>query len=644
MFDPAIRFFQGRDAAGRWKSSPTDYDPRVWGHEHDYTETDGWNFAFHTPHDGQGLANLYGGRDALARKLDTFFATPETANFPGSYGGTIHEMIEARDVRMGQWGFSNQVSHHIPYMYDYAGQPAKTQEKVREVLRRLYLGSRDRPGLRRRRGQRRDVGLVPLQRARLLPAAGGERELRDRLAAVQAGDGPPRERPRPRRQGAEQQRAQRLRAGAQAQRPAYDRSYISHQRHRQRRHARVRHGPDPSQLGDRQGRRAAVGDAGRRPGRSRCATRTAATTAPRRRAAATRGAVRQRLEHRSPADGARPWLQYRFTGSRPVTFYTLTSGTAAGGDPSAWVVKGSNDGSRWDVLDERSDETFRWRSQTRPFKLARPAATPLPDRGHRGRRPLGEVELLNPGKADTSPLVTDVDRVVASAGDTPCRCDVTVSNYGDGAASGTVAATVQDWRSSPRARRSGRWPTASRRRSSFHVSVPAGTRRRTYPVKVKASSNLGVLEGRRGVRLGHGHRRPRRVHARHRRRAAVAVRLGRLRSSTARCSTATGASPTAARLRPHRFELPADVQGGTLTLDIGNQFLVEASTDNPTWTTVLKEDAQERDLGNPPRAHARPQRAARRRPHRLPPARRQLPATAGAAGWRAWMLDLQRGG
>ena len=50
-------------------------------------------------------------------------------------------MIEARDVRMGQWGFSNQVSHHIPYMYDYAGQPYKTAEKVRETLRRLYVGS-----------------------------------------------------------------------------------------------------------------------------------------------------------------------------------------------------------------------------------------------------------------------------------------------------------------------------------------------------------------------------------------------------------------------------------------------------------------------------------------------------------------------
>ena len=141
MFDPAVGFFQGRDATGRWKSPPDEYDPLEWGHEHDYTETNGWGFAFHAPQDGQGLANLYGGRAGLARKLDEFFSTPETATHVGSYGGVIHEMIEARDVRMGQWGFSNQVSHHIPYMYDYAGRPAKTAEKVREALRRLYVGS-----------------------------------------------------------------------------------------------------------------------------------------------------------------------------------------------------------------------------------------------------------------------------------------------------------------------------------------------------------------------------------------------------------------------------------------------------------------------------------------------------------------------
>ena len=139
MFDPSVGFFQGRDSAGNFRMKPADFDPREWGG--DYTETDAWNMAFHVPQDGRGLANLYGGTDKLASKLDTFFATPETATFVGAYGGTIHEMLEARDVRMGQYGHSNQPSHHITYMYDYAGQPWKTQALVREALSRLYLGS-----------------------------------------------------------------------------------------------------------------------------------------------------------------------------------------------------------------------------------------------------------------------------------------------------------------------------------------------------------------------------------------------------------------------------------------------------------------------------------------------------------------------
>jgi hypothetical protein len=96
--------------------------------------------AFHAPQDGAGLAALYGGRAGLATKLDTFFATPGHFHV-GSYGEPIHEMLEARNVRMGQYGHSNQPSHHILYMYDFAGQPWKTQDKVRDALSRLYVGS-----------------------------------------------------------------------------------------------------------------------------------------------------------------------------------------------------------------------------------------------------------------------------------------------------------------------------------------------------------------------------------------------------------------------------------------------------------------------------------------------------------------------
>jgi predicted alpha-1,2-mannosidase len=138
LFNPAVGFFEGKDASGHWRQSASDFDPRVWGYE--FTETDGWNFAFHAVQDGQGLAGLYGGRAGLGAKLDQFFSIPETATFPGSYGSVIHEMREAKAVRIGQWGLSNQVSHHIPYMYDYAGEPSKAAAIVREALSRTFIG------------------------------------------------------------------------------------------------------------------------------------------------------------------------------------------------------------------------------------------------------------------------------------------------------------------------------------------------------------------------------------------------------------------------------------------------------------------------------------------------------------------------
>jgi len=141
LFDPETGFFRGRKRDGQWHQAAADFDPRRWGG--DYTEANAWSFSFTAAHDGTGLAHLYGGQAALAEKLDTFFSTPETAElrFSGSYQHIIHEMTEARDVRMGMYAHSNQPSHHIPWMYLYAGQPWKTQRITREILQRLYLGS-----------------------------------------------------------------------------------------------------------------------------------------------------------------------------------------------------------------------------------------------------------------------------------------------------------------------------------------------------------------------------------------------------------------------------------------------------------------------------------------------------------------------
>jgi len=141
LFDRDTGFFRGRKANGEWRQPAREFEPRIWGG--DYTEANAWNFAFTAAHDGTGLAHLYGGREALAQKLDAFFITPETAEFQyvGRYKRIIHEMTEARDVRMGMYAHSNQPSHHIPWLYVYAGQPWKTQRITREIMQRLYLGS-----------------------------------------------------------------------------------------------------------------------------------------------------------------------------------------------------------------------------------------------------------------------------------------------------------------------------------------------------------------------------------------------------------------------------------------------------------------------------------------------------------------------
>lgn len=138
VFDTSRGFFIGRTPSGDWRDR---FDPDEWGH--DYTETNAWGTAFTAPHDGAGLAALHGGEEALGAKLDELFARPETgaASLSGHYGFAIHEMTEARDVRMGMLGLSNQPAHHIPFMYMFAGRHDDAHRIVRECLGRLFVGS-----------------------------------------------------------------------------------------------------------------------------------------------------------------------------------------------------------------------------------------------------------------------------------------------------------------------------------------------------------------------------------------------------------------------------------------------------------------------------------------------------------------------
>ncbi|MGN6407120.1 MAG: GH92 family glycosyl hydrolase [Curtobacterium sp.] len=140
VFDSERGFFIGRDPDGSWRVG-SEFDPRDWGD--DYTETNAWGTAFTAPHDGAGVVDLHGGASRFDAALDAFFATPETGATArsGSYGFPIHEMTEARDVRMGMLGLSNQPAHHIPFFPMFTGRHDDAHRIVREALERLFVGS-----------------------------------------------------------------------------------------------------------------------------------------------------------------------------------------------------------------------------------------------------------------------------------------------------------------------------------------------------------------------------------------------------------------------------------------------------------------------------------------------------------------------
>ncbi|MGX7760173.1 GH92 family glycosyl hydrolase [Streptomyces angustmyceticus] len=379
LFDDKVGFFQGKDAQGNWRLPPDRFDPRVWGN--DYTETNAWTAAFTAPQDTRGLANLYGGRAGLAGKLDAYFATPETASkeFAGSYGDVIHEMTEARDTRMGMYGHNNQPSHHIGYLYDAAGQPWKTQEKVREAMARLYLGSEIGQGYPgdEDNGEMSawyvfsSLGFYPLVMGQGEYAVGSPLFTK---ATVHLENGRDLTIRAP-RNNARNVYVQGLRVNGKT----WNSTALPHR-------LLARGGTLDFTMGDRPSHWGTAADASptsitkddRVPDPPRDVTgagggplfdNTSATSAP------LTGA---------PVDLTRP---------ARVTSYTLTSSDRAAA-PGGWTLEGSPDGERWTRLDHRTGESFTWDRQTRVFAVGRPGSYAhyrlVPD----GTGTLAEIELL----------------------------------------------------------------------------------------------------------------------------------------------------------------------------------------------------------------------------------------------------------
>lgn len=370
LFDPAVGFFQGRDRAGAFSHTPDTFDPHTWGH--DYTETNAWGMAFSVPHDGAGLAGLYGGRAGLEAKLDAYFAEPETARheFKGSYWDVIHEMTEARNIRMGMFGISNQPAHHAPFMYAHTDAPHKMQAITRESVDRLFTGSEIGQGYPgdEDNGEMSAwyvfaaLGFYPLSLASggfvitapLYPSA------RVRLATgstitINAANNSP-----------ENVYIQSLAVNG---RP-WNSTFIDHATLAAGATLDFTMGAEPSGWGS--------APESAPPSLSTRTTLTAdgASQAPASDLTVPNGNADASvpgaavLFNNSSADGLDlpdgGWAGYAFDAPQDVSLYTVTAGPGL----SSWALEGSNDGVDWTLLDDRLGETFRWERQTRPFTAA----------------------------------------------------------------------------------------------------------------------------------------------------------------------------------------------------------------------------------------------------------------------------------
>lgn len=132
VFDPGRKLMRGRNDDGTFQSP---FSPYKWGDA--FTEGNSWHYTWSVFQDIAGLADLMGGREVFIAKLDSVFDVPPVFD-PSYYGGVIHEIREMQIMNMGNYAHGNQPIQHMIYLYNYAGEPWKTQSHVREVMDKLY--------------------------------------------------------------------------------------------------------------------------------------------------------------------------------------------------------------------------------------------------------------------------------------------------------------------------------------------------------------------------------------------------------------------------------------------------------------------------------------------------------------------------
>ena len=137
LFDPSSKLMRGKNKDGSFQSP---FNPFKWGGA--FTEGNSWHYSWSVFHDIQGLVDLMGGKRMFVQMLDSIFVMPPTFD-DSYYGGVIHEIREMQIAGMGQYAHGNQPIQHMIYLYNYAGEPWKTQYWTRQAMAKLYQATPD---------------------------------------------------------------------------------------------------------------------------------------------------------------------------------------------------------------------------------------------------------------------------------------------------------------------------------------------------------------------------------------------------------------------------------------------------------------------------------------------------------------------
>lgn len=126
MFDPQRQCMRALSTDGRFRDEPN-FNPCY--QTRDYTEGNPWQYTWLVPHDVMGLVSCFPSREAFIARLDSLFLAD------GDLGKDANPDITGL---IGQYAHGNEPSHHVLYLYNYVGQPWKTQQRVRQVMSELY--------------------------------------------------------------------------------------------------------------------------------------------------------------------------------------------------------------------------------------------------------------------------------------------------------------------------------------------------------------------------------------------------------------------------------------------------------------------------------------------------------------------------